>query len=113
MGSVVFVGRLLGWVLLALALIALGGDGLRWLESGQLEFAALGEVWFRADPGSLNLLQAVTQRYLLPQLWDPGVITLLSWPAVMVLGGLGLLLLVIFRKRKPPSRRARFGALAG
>lgn len=106
-------GRLLGWLLLALALIVLGGDGLRWLESGELELAALGEVWFRFDPGSLNLLQAITQRYLLPAIWDPGIITLLSWPAVAVLGILGLLFLLIFRKRRPPARRARFGALAG
>jgi hypothetical protein len=107
------VGRLLGWLLLALALVALGGDGMRWLESGTLEFAALGELWFRADPGSLNLLQALIQRYLLPEIWDPGLITILTWPVAAVLGILGLLFLLIFRKRKPPSRRARFGALAG
>lgn len=107
------VGRLLGWLLIALALIALGGDGLRWLESGSLGFAALGEVWFSFDPGSLNLLQALIQRYLLPEIWDPGLITLLTWPAVAVLGGLGITLLLACRKRQPPSRRQRFGALAG
>lgn len=105
------VGRILGWLLVAMALLALGGDGLRWLESGRLSFVALGEFWYRLDPGSLNLLQALVQRYLLPELWDPVIITLLTWPAFAVLGALGLFLLIVFRAR-PPRRRQRFGALA-
>jgi len=107
----VLLGRILGWILVALALLALGGDGLRWLESGHLAFVALGEFWYRLDPGSLNLAQAIVQRYLWPPLWDPAAITLLTWPAVAVLGGLGFLLLVLFRRR-PPQRRRRFGSLA-
>ncbi|WP_341704384.1 hypothetical protein [Ferrovibrio sp.] len=105
------LGRILGWILMALALLAAGADGLGWLQNGTLVLSALGEFWYRLDPGSLNLLQAVVQRWLLPEIWDPGVITILTWPAILALGIPGLLLLVIFRKR-PPSRRRRFGALA-
>ncbi|HLT77383.1 MAG TPA: hypothetical protein VKZ87_08350 [Ferrovibrio sp.] len=108
-----FLGRLLGWVLLALALIVLGGDGLRWLESGALDFAALGEVWSRFAPASLNLLQTIVQGFLPSALWDPGLVTILTWPAVAVLGVLGVFLLLVCRRRRPPQRRPRFGALAG
>lgn len=44
----------------------------------------LGEVWYLTDRGSLNAAQALTQRYLLPELWDPGMVTLLLQPAPVV-----------------------------
>ena len=40
---------------------------------------------------SLNLVQAVVQRYLLPALWDPVLVTLLLLPAWIVVGVPGLL----------------------
>ncbi|MEQ9642017.1 MAG: hypothetical protein RIM84_18485 [Alphaproteobacteria bacterium] len=46
--------------------------------------ASAGELWFRLDVESLNLVQAVTQRYLAPWLWDPAIVTLLQWPAWLV-----------------------------
>ncbi|WP_341915862.1 hypothetical protein [Ferrovibrio terrae] len=105
------LGRILGWLLIALALLALGGDGLRWLESGMMGFIALGDFWARLDPPTYNLLQTIGQDYLPPILWDPGLATLLRWPAVAVLGLFGILLLVLFRRRAP-KRRQRFGALS-
>lgn len=105
------LGRILGWLLIALALLALGGDGLRWLETGMMGFIALGDFWGRLDPPTYSLLQTIGRDYLPPVLWDPGLATVLRWPAVAVLGLLGLLLLVLFRKREP-KRRQRFGALS-
>lgn len=58
-------------------------------------FHALGEVWYMLAPGSLNLAQAVTQRYLLPELWDPVVIWLLQWPAGAMFSLFGLVLLIL------------------
>lgn len=55
----------------------------------------LGEIWYRLDAGSLNLTQAVVERYLWPPLWDPGVITLLQLPATLLLAGLALLLFLL------------------
>ncbi|MCW0236692.1 MAG: hypothetical protein OJJ21_24055 [Ferrovibrio sp.] len=105
------LGRILGWLLIALALLALGGDGLRWLETGMMGFIALGDFWARLDPPTHSLLLTIGHDYLPPVLWDPGLATVLRWPAVAVLGGLGILLLVLFRKREP-KRRQRFGALS-
>lgn len=64
----------------------------------------LGEIWYRLDAGSLNLTQAVVERYLWPPLWDPGVITLLQLPATLLLAGLALLLLLLCLVR---ARRRR------
>jgi hypothetical protein len=107
----VLLGRLFGWLLIALALLALGGDGLRWLESGDLQFIALGEVWRQFAPDSLEAVQTGVQRSLLPVVWDFGLAPILALPAVAVLGLLGLLFLAIFRKRAQ-KKRPRFGALS-
>ncbi|MEQ9520378.1 MAG: hypothetical protein RLN89_13165 [Parvibaculum sp.] len=47
-----------------------------------------GEVWFALSSNTLNLMQAVTQRYLTPGLWDPGIVSILKLPAVATLGAL-------------------------
>jgi hypothetical protein len=107
----VLLGRILGWLLIALALLALGGDGLRWLETGMIGLIGLGDFWSRLDPPTYNLLQTIGRDYLPPVLWDPGLATVLRWPAAAVLGLLGILLLLLFRRRTP-KRRQRFGALS-
>jgi len=106
----VLLGRILGWILVALAILAAGGDGLGWLQNGRLALSPLGAFWTRIDPASLAFLQAEIQQWLPAAIWDPGATTLLGWPAVAVLAVLGILLLLIFRR--PPPRRRRFGALA-
>lgn len=50
------------------------------------------------DAGSLNLVQAVVQRYLHPAVWDSGIQPVLTWPAVLVLGVPGLLFLLLARR---------------
>lgn len=101
------LGRILGWLLVVLALLALGGDALRWLETGIISFITLGDFWRRMDPLSIETLQNWTP----PAVWDPALVTLLGWPATVVLGALGILLLILFQDRTP-RRRQRFGALA-
>ena len=56
--------------------------------------ASLGEVWFAIHPGSLNLSQAVTQRYLSPEIWDPYVIWVLGQPATVIFGALALVFFI-------------------
>lgn len=45
---------------------------------------ALGAAWFRADPGSLNTLQAGVQRYIAPGLWTFAFVPVLRQPAWLV-----------------------------
>ena len=77
--------RLIGLVLLGLALeisMSTGGD-------------PLGAVLFRLDPGLLNLVQAVVQRYLLPMIWDDLLLPVLEAPAWVVPAVLGGALFLI------------------
>lgn len=50
-----------------------------------------GEVWFALSPDTLNLMQAVTQRYVSPELWDPTIVAILKLPAIVPLGLLALI----------------------
>ena len=87
--------RLIGGILLVAGLAALGLDLWQGSQTGAFHLSAAGELWFRLHPGSLNLSQAVVQRYLLPELWDPVILTVLLWPAALVLAVPGLVLLAL------------------
>ena len=95
-----FIGRLFGWLLSIGALAVLVHDGLGYLNTETFRFMAAGELWFRLDPPSLNLVQAIVQRYALPIVWDGGIVRMLQWPAAAVLAVPGLLLLRIARRRR-------------
>lgn len=90
----------LGWILIALALAALGYEAWLALQTGAYRMVAAGELWFRLDVGSLNLSQAIVQRYVHPALWEPGIVTLLRWPAWSLLGAAGVVLVLAFSKRR-------------
>jgi len=55
----------------------------------------LGELWFALHPGSLNLIQAVVERYVWAPLWDPGIVSILYLPAVLALGAPAAVLIVL------------------
>ena len=98
-GASMIVGRLIGWVAFLAGAAVLVRDGLVWIDTKHWAPIALGQLWYELNRSSLNLVQAVTQRYIHPFLWDPIIVTiLLSW-AFAVLMILGVLLLVVFRKR--------------
>jgi hypothetical protein len=76
-------------------------DALVWIDTKRWAPIALGQLWYELSRSSLNLVQAVVQRYIHPFLWDPIIVSvLLSW-AFAVLMILGVLLLAVFRKRAP------------
>jgi hypothetical protein len=99
------IARIVGWLLVAAALVVAGADLLASLEQDAVVLRPLGELWFRLDPGSLNLAQAVVQRYLHPALWDPAIVAVLRLPAVVAFGLPGLALVLACRR---PRRRRLF-----
>lgn len=88
------IGLAIGWVLIGLALAAVAYELLLAAQTGGYRMLAAGELWFRLDVSSLNLVQAITQRYLHPALWDPVLQTVLTWPAWSILGAPGVALVV-------------------
>jgi len=93
------VGRLIGWIMFLAGFAVLVRDALVWIDTKRWAPIVLGQLWYELNRSSLNLVQAVIQRYIHPFLWDPVIVTiLLSW-AFAVLMVLGVLLLIIFRRR--------------
>jgi len=91
--------RLLGILLLAAGLVLFARDLWFWGGAGPFAMATMGELWYALSPGTLNLTQAVIQRYLWPDLWDRGVLVVLLWPAALVLGLPGLAILLLTGRR--------------
>ncbi len=97
--------RILAWLggaLTAAAVLALVYELTAALQAGEWRIVPAGEIWFTLHTASLNLVQAIVQRYLHPFLWDPVISGFLQWPLWASFGGPGIALLTIFG-----SRRAR------
>ncbi|HEX2580578.1 MAG TPA: hypothetical protein VHL08_01215 [Dongiaceae bacterium] len=91
--------RLIGLAFLAWSLSLLALDLWVWRRGGVLTFEPMGKLWFRLDPGSLNLFEALVERYLWRNLWWNVILPILHQPAVLVLGVIGAILLVLTRPR--------------
>jgi len=76
----------------ALAALSVGVYDLLGPPARSGYFHTGGEIWFSLSPDTLNLMQAVTQRYVSPELWDPTIVAVLKLPAIISLG----LLAVVF-----------------
>lgn len=67
----------------------------------------LGTLWHDAAPESLNLVQAVTQRYIHPAAWTDVVLPILLMPAAGVFTAAAVAACLLFsmtllrRRRKP------------
>ena len=101
------VGRILGWLFIATGAFVLLQDLWASIVIKRWAPIALGQLWYNADRSSLNLVQAVTQRYLSVVLWDAVLRPiLLSW-AFAVLIVVGLALLILCRRPGRPNPRDR------
>ena len=102
--------RILGQIFLVLAAASLGLGA--WLfVTGRDLLQPAGQIWFSIHNASLNLMQAVIQRYIHPALWDSVVVPWLLLPgwralAIIVIGlaVVGALLLIAVRRRRRSFR---------
>ena len=78
--------------------------------AGVFLLKVLGGLWFALHPGSLNLIQAVIERYIWEPLWDPVLLAVLEWPAALVFGLLGTLLLLLGFLRLPGRKKGTANA---
>jgi len=97
-----FILRFLGLWLLAGAFVALIVDGTASIAGDAIRFKTLGETWFAIHQNSLLLLQPAIERHVAVWLWDPVIATLLQQPTWMVLGILGVIFILLGRKKPPP-----------
>jgi len=98
--------RLGGGLALAVGLLFLLAD--LHITGGGIDYrpSVLGEVWHRWHAPSLNLLQAIVERYVLPQLWSYVLLPMLLSPAWIVAGVKGVVLIALSYVRITRHRAA-------
>jgi len=91
--------RVLGLSLVAIAFITLVVDGTRSIAASAIVITPLGEGWFKLHAPSLNLIQALIERYTLPFLWDPVFLNILLLPVWLVIAAFGFTLVYLGSRR--------------
>ena len=92
-----FLIRIAGILALASAFAALVIDGTRSIAGGSVAITSLGMVLQKWE----TEIQRVISSRLHPWLWDPVATGAMVLPLWIVLGALGLLLLLVARRRAP------------
>ena len=90
--------RVLGWLLLAGAVAALIPDILRSIRAGVVDTQPIGALWYAAAPGSFTHTEAWVTAYLDRAVWD-GIFRLLTMPAWLPTGFLGIVFLLVTQRR--------------
>ncbi|QPF84759.1 hypothetical protein IC762_35135 [Bradyrhizobium genosp. L] len=98
--------RLIGLVLLAVGFIFLVYDGARYVADQTLRFTQFGQFWNDINQSSQQAFHAWVDR-MAPWVWNDVIRLLLEQPVFAVLGIAGILLMLLFRPRKPLIGYAR------
>jgi len=92
--------RLIGLLLLAGGFIFMVYDGARFVADQTLRFTQFGQFWNDVHQSSQQTFKTWVEATA-PWLWNSVVKVLLDQPVFAVLGVLGILLMIVFRPRKP------------
>ena len=85
--------RILGWFSVAWALAVSIVEGYAWYDKGDWIVTPTKQLWHQIDRNSLNDIESIFERYL-PAPMAAGADWVLSWPAWLVLGLLGMSFLI-------------------
>ena len=99
--------RLIGVIFLAAAFILLMYDGAKSIADSRLYIYKLGQLWTDVHASSMQAAQTKVQSSLPAAVWDPLVTTLLNQPSWLVFGIIGVLFILLGRRRKPLIGYAR------
>jgi len=102
-----FLFRFIGVLCLAAAFILLIYDGTKSIAANNLYFTSVQSLWELINATSLAEMKPQIQAYANGVLWDPLMLTLLAAPSWSVIGILGVLCVLVGRKKKPLIGYAR------
>ncbi|HZP76165.1 MAG TPA: hypothetical protein VFB45_08505 [Pseudolabrys sp.] len=102
-----FLLRFLGLLSLAIAFILVIYDGTKSIAGNAVFITKLGDLWNNIHASSLQLLQTSIERHADPLLWQFVVQPVLQQPSWLVLAILGIVLILLGRKKKPLIGYAR------
>ena len=94
--------RLLGLLCLAATFIFLVYDGTKSIADNMFYFTNVEDMWNRVySKGPQDLMKPTIERYFGDWFWDPVMVKLLTAPAWVISGALGIILIVLGRKKRP------------
>ncbi len=96
-----FLLRFFGLICLAAAFILVIYDGTKSIAANALFLTSARTLWELLNAASLAKLKPLLTPYADGILWDPIMVGILSAPSWSLLGGFGILLLLLGRKKKP------------
>jgi hypothetical protein len=102
-----FLFRFIGVLCLAAAFILVIYDGTKSIAGNSLYLTSVRALWELINAGSLAQLKPQIQSYANGVLWDPVMVSLLAAPSWSVLGILGIIFVLLGRKKKPLIGYAR------
>jgi len=102
-----FLFRFLGLICLAAAFILLIYDGTKSIAGNSLSLTTVQALWELINSAGLAKLRPLIEPYAGGLLWDPVMVAILAAPAWSLLGFIGILLLLLGRKKKPLIGYAR------
>jgi hypothetical protein len=102
-----FLFRFIGVLCLAAAFILVIYDGTKSIAGNSLYLTSVRALWDLINAGSLAQLKPQIQSYANGVLWDPVMLSLLAAPSWSVLGILGIIFVLLGRKKKPLIGYAR------
>jgi hypothetical protein len=92
--------RLVGLLLLAGGFVFMVDDGARWVADQSLRFTQFGQFWNDLNQSSQFAFRTWVEGNA-PWLWASVIKVVLEQPVFAVLGVVGILLMILFRPRKP------------
>jgi hypothetical protein len=92
--------RLFGLLLLAGGFVFMVYDGARWVADQTLRFTRFGQFWNDIHQSSQQAFRSWVESHA-PWLWSSIVKMVLDQPVFVVMGLLGIVLMLLFRPRKP------------
>jgi hypothetical protein len=102
-----FLFRFIGLISLAAAFILVIYDGMKSIAGSNVFLTSVRTLWELINAGSLAKLKPLIDPYAGGFLWDPVMVAILAAPSWSLLGGFGILLLLLGRRKKPLIGYAR------
>ena len=94
-----FLFRFVGLLCLALAFILLVYDGTKSIADQRIYITSVTDMWVAVHEASLTQLRPAVER-LSVWLWDPVAVKILAAPSELVLAVIGMVLILIGRKKR-------------
>ena len=102
-----FLFRFFGLICLAAAFVLVIYDGTKSIAADNLYLTSVQALWDLINAASLARLKPLIVPYANGVLWDPVMLTFLAAPSWAVLGVLGVIFVLLGRKKKPLIGYAR------